>query len=248
MSKENEFESNEAKRQRLMGVKNDEEIHAEEAEIKKGNFFANLWYRHKWFIIIGATFLIIAIILIVQLAGKEKNDIVLMYAGPQYIDAETREQMIDAFSQIMPDYNGDGKKVFNFSNIVYQTEEQRKDTGNLYEKLNTDQANLESLQSFQSQMISGGEIAIYLLDPNFYEMYKDKFIKISDLTDKTVSDDIKCGDNGIYFKKTAFGKYFDCFDALPDDTILCVKVKLVTTDDNAQKYSQNFFSRILDFE
>ena len=247
MSEENEFESNEAKRQRLMGVKNDEEIHASKEEIKKGNFFANLWYRHKWFIIIGAIFLIIGIFLIVQLTGKESNDMVLMYAGPQYIGAEARQGMMDAFEEFVPDYNNDKEKHFNFINIVYQTPEQRENKDNFYEKLNSDKANLESLQAFQNQTMSG-EVVIYLLDPNFYEEYKDNFVKLTDLIDGEIDENLKYGECGIYFKKTAFAKKYECFDILPDDTIMCVMVKLVTTNKKLQENSEDFFAKIVNFD
>ena len=44
-----EFESNAARRSRLMGIENDDKIHDTAAEITKGNFFANLYgkfFRH----------------------------------------------------------------------------------------------------------------------------------------------------------------------------------------------------------
>ena len=48
-----EFESNEARRQRLLGIENDSKIHDQGLEITKGNFFKNLWYKRKWTVLIA---------------------------------------------------------------------------------------------------------------------------------------------------------------------------------------------------
>ena len=58
-----EFESNAARRLRLMGITNDDKIHDTSAEITKGSFFGNLWYKHKWAIVITTIFTVIGIIL-----------------------------------------------------------------------------------------------------------------------------------------------------------------------------------------
>ena len=68
-------ESNAAKRLRLLGENMDEKIHSEEDEIKKGNFWQNLWYQHKWTIIICIFFLIAALWLTFIIARSEQTDI-----------------------------------------------------------------------------------------------------------------------------------------------------------------------------
>lgn len=246
--KKDEFESNEAMRQRMLGIENDEEIHGSEAEIKKGNFISNIWYRYKWAIIIISAFIAVFVILIVQMA-KDKNDITIMYAGPKYVTSDIYNSVTGSLTEIMKDYNGDGEKKILFSTITYQTEEQRKasiDDHDVYGKVMSDAANKESLDTFMNQIMSG-QVAIYLLDPFFYEMYEGKFMNVEDVLGYKPDERIMCGENGVYLKKTEFAKYIGGFEDLPDDTVICVLKKLVTTEDDLQKNSIDLFKAILNF-
>ncbi|MGM9646179.1 MAG: hypothetical protein ACI3XS_05775 [Eubacteriales bacterium] len=249
--KKDEFESNEAMRQRMLGIENDEEIHGSEAEIKKGNFISNIWYRYKWAIIIISAFIAVFVILIVQMAKKDKNDITIMYAGPKYVTSDIYSSVTGSLTEIMKDYNGDGEKKILFSTITYQTDEQRKesiDDNDIYGKVMSDAANKESLDTFMNQIMSG-QVAIYLLDPFFLsdKMYGREFMKVEDVLGYKPDESIMCGETGVYLKKTEFAKYMGGFEDLPDDTVICVLKKLVTTKDDLQKNSIDLFKAILNF-
>ena len=247
--KKDEFESNEAMRQRMLGIENDEEIHGSEAEIKKGNFLSNIWYRYKWAIIIISAFVLIFVIVGVQMAKKDKSDITVMYAGPKYVTSDIYSSVTGSLTEIMKDYNGDGEKKILFSTVTYQTEEQRKESvkdHDVYGKVMSDAANKESLDLFMNQIMSG-QVVIYLLDPFFYEMYEGNFMKVEDLLGYKPNESIMCGENGVYLKKTEFAKYMGGFEDLPDDTVICIMSKLVTTKDDLQENSIDLFKAILNF-
>lgn len=246
---DNEFESNEAKRQRLLGIQDNDEIHASSDEIKKGNFFANLWYKHKWAIILSSILIVIFVIVGVQMAKKDNYDITIIYAGPQYLYSEQHDKVSDTLKFAMKDYNGDGEKKILLSTITYQTEEQRKKAyeNDFYGMVMSNAANKQSLDTFMNQIMSG-LASVYLLDPSLYEMYKNQFENVSELLGYTPDESVMYGENGVYLKKTAFSKYYAGFADLPDDTVICVLKKLVTTRDETQKNGVDFFKSVMDFE
>ena len=245
--KKDEFESNEAMRQRMLGIENDEEIHGSKAEIKKGNFLSNIWYRYKWAIIIISAFVLIFVIVGVQMAKKDKNDITVMYAGPKYVTSDIYSSVTGSLTEIMKDYNGDGEKKILLSTVTYQTEEQRKESikdHDVYGKVMSDAANKEAFDTIINQMRSG-QVAIYLIDPGL--LNKGPFMKVEDVLGYKPDESIMCGEYGVYLKKTEFAKYMGGFDDLPDDTVICIMSKLVTTKDDLQQNSIDLFKAILNF-
>ncbi len=245
--KKDEFESNEAMRQRMLGIENDEEIHGSEAEIKKGNFISNVWYRYNWAIIIISAFILIFVIVGVQMAKKDKSDITVMYAGPKYVTSDIYSSVTGSLTEIMKDYNGDGEKKILLSTVTYQTEEQRKESikdHDVYGKVMSDAANKEAFDTIINQMRSG-QVAIYLIDPGL--LNKGPFMKVEDVLGYKPDESIMCGEYGVYLKKTEFAKYMGGFDDLPDDTVICIMSKLVTTKDDLQQNSIDLFKAILNF-
>ena len=71
----------------------------------------NFWYHYKWHTIVTLFFVVVFGICIGQMASKDKVDAYIMYAGPSAFFASEIEEMQSAFETVMPDLNGDGKKV-----------------------------------------------------------------------------------------------------------------------------------------
>ena len=61
-------------------------------------------------------------------------------------------------------------------------------------------------------------------------------------------------DNFVYLyksrirKDTAFGKYFEVFDGLPDDTVLCIKIQPIHIDDDKYAYAKDLLRCALQFD
>lgn len=251
-------ESNAARRMRLLGMDQGDKIHDESVIIKKGNFFSNFWYQHKWGVIIGVAFLFIAIFFIVSIASQPSYDMYIAYAGPLYPNYETHGAIEKAFTDMSKDYNKDGEKLLNFAAITYQNEEQRKQTAeemlDTYGIVQHTNENYKALTSIQSQMMSG-TVAIYLMDEALYKQYEAGMVKISDIigTDVKLGKEALAGDSGVYFKKTDF--YYHMFATewgkalrnLPDDTVLCILPKLVTIDEEMYESSVSLIKSILEF-
>ena len=85
-------------------------------------WFDNYWYHYKWHTIVGAFVAVFLVIVIGQMASKEKVDVYIMYAGPKSFTPAVIHEIEDAFEDIMPDLNGDGKKIVQFTDIMYLTD------------------------------------------------------------------------------------------------------------------------------
>ena len=253
-----QIESNAARRIRLLGMDEGEKIHDESVSIKKGDFFSNFWYQHKWGFIICVTFLVIAVFFIVSIASQPSYDMYVAYAGPLYPNYETYNAIEKAFSDMSKDYNGDGEKLINFASITYQNEEQRKQTAEEmkenYGVVQHTNENYKALTSIQSQMLSG-TVAIYLIDETLYKQYEAGMVKISDIIGEDVglSKEVFAGESGVYFKRTDF--YYHLYATewgralknLPEDTVLCILPQLVTIDEDMYENSMALIKSILEF-
>ena len=252
-----ENESNAAKRLRLLGGDTEDKIHSSEMAITKGNFFSNLWYQHKWAIIIGTVFVLIAVFFIVSVVTKPKYDMYVAYAGPLYPDYETHYAMENAFFELAKDYDGNGEKLLNFAAITYQNDEQRKQTAeemsSNYGAILQTSENYKALTTIQSQMLSG-TVAIYLIDKALFMDYEAEMVKISDLgLEYTLDESIFVTESGVYFKQTEFYKHMQktewgaSLKNIPDDTVLCILPRLVTIDEDLYQSSLALMKAVLEF-
>ena len=253
-----ENESNAAKRIRLLGIDDGDRIHDEASIINKGSFFSNLWYQHKWGIIIGSVLIITAIVFIVSLANQPKPDMYLSYAGPLYMDNDTRAAVEYAFGSMMDDYNDNGEKLLNFSSITYQNEEQRQQSADemnaSYGAILHTNENYKAKTTIQSQMLSGA-VALYLMDEALYKEYEATMLDVSDMLGYEPSSLIMAGESGVYFKRTQLYFYMvnetsqgEALKRLPDDTVLCVLPKLETMKDELHENSITLFCEIMSFK
>ena len=252
-----ENESNAAKRIRLLGIENNDKIHDEAATIKKGDFFANLWYQHKWGIIIGSILIITAIVFIVSMATKPKYDMYIAYAGPLYMDIETKDAVEFAFLEISKDYDGNGEELLNFASITYQNPEQieknPEEIKQSYGAVLQTHENYKALDTIRSQMMSG-TVAIYLMDEKLYREYEASMLNLNDLVEGELDSSVMAGDSGVYFKKTDFYYFMYANEKcralknLPDDTVLCILPRLQTMDKELHESSKDLIKSILEFE
>lgn len=241
-------ESNSLKKLKMLGESTTEEIHLKSDSEVKGNFWANLWYQHKWAIILGSIAVIMLVILIFMLANDKKEDVNIIYVGPEPVIHKVGE-MTEKLNLICDDYDGDGEIVLNFPTIIYQNEEQREKLKDTHpEKLITTQANAEALGQFQAQLMSGALI-IYLLDPELYESSaKPLCVPLSEILGDTsgLDEGLLYDDRAINFSKTTFAIRYEEFDILPSDTVMCI-VKTVNTDKELYANSCDLFKSIVEF-
>lgn len=217
-----ELESAAARRLRLLGIKNDDKIHDAEAEIKKGNFFANLWYKRKWVIIISAFFILVLGGLILSCALKDRPDIRISYNGPANLTKSDLDKIDAYFSKLVPDYDKDGKTDISWSKNRYLTEEQIKDYndgegGDSFSQV----ANSEALTQI-NHVITFSDFNFLLLDTAVFDEFADGFFTISELG-LAGYNDITYRDCGIYLHKTTFANENpELKKIFPADTVICI--------------------------
>lgn len=252
-----ENESNAAKRIRLLGIDSEDRIHDGGAEIKKGNFLSNLWYQHKWAIVIGTIFAVVLIVFLVQTLNKPHIDMRISYVGPEYIDTDLKNAIDYSFGEFMKDYDGNGEKNISFGFITYQNDEQRKATADQmkqeYGAIMEGHANYQALETFHAQLLSG-MVSFYLLDEALYKENDELFLDMSDMLGYEPKSELMAGESGIYLKKTDFYRYIIKTEQgyhlrdLPSDTVICILPKITTVDEKMHKDSIDLLKSVLSFE
>ena len=251
-------ESNAAKLLKIREGKDSLSIDSEEP-VKK-SFWGNIWYHYKSPILIFISFIIIFAIATGQIMKRDKPDTYILYAGPVYFDSESTKEIESILKSVMSeDYNGDGEKGVQFTNIVYLSEDviaqrQAEANENGYSLSVNNHANNEEYETFSNEMLSGNSV-ICLLDPFLYENVKEAegFLKLSEIFDETPDGAID--EYGIKFSETKICKYYSVFDSLPEDTIFAVRrvstMSIFKGKEKTEKAHQNhvkFARDIINFE
>lgn len=216
-------ESNAAKRLRLLGVENDDKIHDTEAEIKKGNFFANLWYKRKWLIIITTFFVLVFSGLIIFCATRDNPDIRIAYNGSADLSAKDLEKINSYFSELVPDYDDDGKIDIDWTKNRYLSDEEIKELnkgqeGNAY----TENARNEALTQI-NHLITFSDYNFMLVSEAVFDEFVTGFFKVSELGLEGNYSSITYRERGIYLNKTEFAKKNpELLTIFPADTLICI--------------------------
>lgn len=242
-------ESNASKRLRLLGENMDEKIHSTEDEIKKGNFWQNLWYQHKWTIIISL-FIVISIVILVAflIPKKDEPDILIYYAGPVYLsDSANQSTITSGLEMVAKDYNEDGKaSVQLVTGVLYANNQLHDEKGNPFTTTEIGR-NRENINTFKNQLMSG-EFSVLLIDKALYEqefMASNGFKRLSDVG-INASSDIMLDECSIYLKKTELGKV-KALENLPDSTLIVVNYKTILADDEEYANHIDYLKEILSY-
>lgn len=219
---------------------------------KAWKWLDNFWYHHKWKTLILSFFAIVIIICTVQMCNKEEYDAHIIYAGPATVSLDDYKMVTAGFADLMPDdFNGDGVKIVDFTNIVYvpqEMAEEYREKGLNFDPLRNAQAQTQ----FQTEMMNG-QCLICLLDPDLYLATVDKgfFRPLSEVLehvpDYAVDDYAILAADLPYFRRTDCGKFF------PDDTVVCLRVKnsvygkTSKTWDDLYAFHEDFFRTIVTY-
>lgn len=234
-------ESNIARRERLLGTDMTDKIHDSEAEITKGSFFGNLWYKHKWAIIIASVFILVAIVGIVSMLNQKKYDMELSYYGPAYIKKDLHTDTLNALDQLIDDYNGDGEKKINFTFICYDSD--ILDTPENKDLLNANTKNLEAMNS----QVNGGYISFYIMDKDIFEMYKGHFITVEEILGYKPEENMLYDSRSVLLSETMLEERYPTLAPICKDTVICVQ-KIYTTNEAKLESAKALFKAIVELE
>ncbi|MBR5516024.1 MAG: hypothetical protein IKU52_07465 [Clostridia bacterium] len=226
--------------------------------IKK--WFENFWYHNKWIVLIIAFFVICGVVILTQFIQKEEYDALILYTGPKVPNAIETKDIEEAFESVMErEYIKDSVKRVSLNPLFLLTDEQYNSDEYQFDKngniivYNT--AELIKAKEQYTTQIFVGEALICLLDPAWYDdaYKKDAFVPLNELTDKSY-DKAMYNDSALYLNQTEFGKYFEAFEVLPEDTLICFRkmssssgLKNKRKEEERYKYNKEFFVDILEF-
>ena len=89
------------------------------SENRAYNKLQNFWYHNKWTVIVVTFFVVVIAVCTVQMLGKEKYDVSLVYGGTERMEADERAAFLNALQSVLPeDYDNNGKKAVGL--VEYQ--------------------------------------------------------------------------------------------------------------------------------
>ena len=181
------------------------------------NKLENFWYHNKWTVIVVAFFAIVVIVCTVQMIGKDKYDVSVLYGGTVQMDAAQRQAFLGALQGVMPeDYDGNGKKAVAlieyqiFSEQEIYTEVETEVDGEMT-SVKVEQValgwNSEQFSSMQSAVSKTGEYSLCFASPYVYEKLLAGYVVEGKV--------VRLGDTDFY-------KYNEAVQVLPEDTVVCL--------------------------
>ncbi|MBE6607930.1 MAG: hypothetical protein E7633_05210 [Ruminococcaceae bacterium] len=237
-------------------------------EIKRPTSFKawveNYWYHYKWHTIVAVFAVILGAMLVFQMATKEKYDIKVIYSGPAQLDGGELEKVSNAFTELLKeDLNGDGKiNAITYGEYLLSPEQQKALEDEAKKQSiaeNTEYVFLYTAENRNNALnntntlVAAGEAIICLMDKYNYDILRSNnaFATLEDILG--YKPDFARDDYSVYLKDTDFGKYFEsAFELLPEDTILCIRGKVVVGGDREYeeiyKGHTKLFEKIISFE
>jgi len=175
----------------------------------------NFWYYYKWIFLTVLVFLSFAVIATVQYFLKDDPDVTFLYVGPKSLGETECEMLTESAEKYILDSNHDGTVESAVITFTLSSE---------YDDL-LDGVKDQAMQEYQgySDEILSGDATILLLDPYFYEQLADQgaLISLYEVFDELPPAAVDF--YGLQLKKTPFANK-DGFSALPDDTVVCLKI------------------------
>ena len=218
--------------------------------VARVGFWENFWYHHKWkTIVIAAAALIIGIGLW-QILSQETPDVYMMYAGPRYLTGREITDAVSDFRHVMEDYDGDGTKSVQLTDISYLSPQQIEDRLAEAEAEGVDlavdrQGNVSQYERFEMEIMVG-ESVVCLLDPALYETVKGAggLMPLAEVLGETPA--CAADEYGIVFCETEFARYFTSMQVFPEDTVLCIRRISAVAAFKGQKRTEEMFRRHTD--
>ncbi len=208
----------------------------------------NFWYHYKWHTILISFAAVVLIVCITQFSTKEKVDAYVMYAGEKSFNVSDIYSMEDAFEQVSSDFNEDGKRTVKITDITVMTDEQIKENQKKAEEAGNndyyvDMQYMKDMQDKFKMQLTAGEAYLCLLSPEMYALDYE-FGMYMTLEELGISSEYAYDDTAISFKKTDFAQFFNVFEMLPDDTLICFRRMNVASKTKGKKEQKKYDDQI----
>ena len=222
-------------------------------------WFENLWYHHKWTIIIVAFFLFVAIVCFAQCATTPHKDIYITFGGSYTMTGEEHQAVERVFDELSKNTFSENIPAVGVVSYPFYTEEELRTLLTDPETGDFDGAafnmakgqNANRLEELSSYMMTG-ECSIWLVNTSVYEaqhMNEKLAVPLAETFGTTpigAYDEyaIRLGDTAIY-------QYYEALQVLPADTLIVfTRSYFMGASSNEKTYEQfkALYRAIVEFE
>ena len=242
-------------------IKREEKLAGESIAIRHPVFlwFENLWYHHKWTIIIVAFFLFVAIVCFAQCATTPHKDVYIAFGGSYTMTTEEHQAVERIFGEVSKNAFGDGAPTVGVVSYPFYTEDELRALYTDPETGDFDGAafnmakgqNISRLDELSSYMMTG-ECSIWLVNTSVYEaqhMSEKLAVPLAETFGTTPAgayDEyaIRLGDTTIY-------QYYEALQVLPADTLIVfTRSYFMGASSNEKTYEQfkTIYRAIVEFQ
>ncbi len=190
----------------------------------------NFWYYHKWKILIVAFFALVLGICIGQMAGREEVDDTVVVAVPMSLYAEQIEGVDEVLTSLMPaGEKGSKNLVLQIYPIYSEAElkevnEQETDEEGHYVIRVLQSYNTSKIEEYHDY-INTGASSLLILSPYLYDPQAeyDRLLPLSQVFGDKLPAGALADGYGVRLGDTYAYSYFEALQALPPDTVICLR-------------------------
>ena len=224
-------------------------------------WFENVWYHHKWTIILVAFFLFVAIVCFAQCATTPHKDIYITFGGSHTMTSEELQSVERVFADLSKNTLSENACAVGILSYPFYTEEELRAlytdpetgdfNGSAYNMAKGENANrLKELSSYMGT----GECSIWLVNTSVYEAQHMNEKRAVPLAETFGTETIPTGaydEYAIRLGDTAIYQYYEALQVLPADTLIVfTRSYFMGASSNAETYAkfQTLYRAIVEFE
>lgn len=222
-------------------------------------WFENLWYHHKWTIIIVAFFLFVAIVCFAQCATTPHKDIYITFGGSYTMTGEEHQAVERVFDELSKNTFSENAPAVGVVSYPFYTEEELRTLFTDPETGDFDGAafnmakgqNVSRLDELSSYMMTG-ECSIWLVNTSVYEaQHMNEKLAVPLAETFGTTPDAAYDEYAIRLGDTAIYQYYEALQVLPADTLIVfTRSYFMGASSNEKTYEQfkALYRAIVEFE
>ena len=219
-------------------------------------WFENLWYHHKWTIILVAFFLFVAIVCFAQCATTPNKDIYITFGGSHTMTSEELVAVERVFGDLSKQTFAENSPAVGVVSYPFYTEDELRAlytdpetgdfNGSAFHMAKGENANrLEELSSYMMT----GECSIWLVNSAVYEaqhMAGEHSVPLAETFGTTPAG--AYDEYAIRLGDTAFYQYYEALQVLPADTLIVLRRGYVFANEQAYAQFKALYRAIIEFK
>jgi hypothetical protein len=219
-------------------------------------WFENLWYHHKWTIILVAFFLFVAIVCFAQCATTPNKDIYITFGGSHTMTSEELAAVERVFGDFSKQTFTEKSPAVGVVSYPFYTEDELRAlytdpetgdfNGSAFHMAKGENAN--RLDELSSYMMTG-DCAIWLVNTAVYEaqhMAGEHSVPLAETFGTTPAG--AYDEYAIRLGDTAFYQYYEALQVLPADTLIVLTRGTVFSTEQAYAQFKALYRAIIEFK